>query len=96
MFMTTQEHSPFTDCDIVKKMLHKLPRINRLLKELEVFRTECVQIMWDWTLSTHDQVDMYDVAYKCRPTSTAQNASRYDRSSLFLRDSSIAARTLSV
>ncbi len=30
----------FTDCALVKKMLQKLPCINQLLKELDVFRTE--------------------------------------------------------
>ena len=32
----------FNGCALVKKMLHTLPCINRLLKELEVFRTEYV------------------------------------------------------
>ena len=33
----------FNGCALVKKMLQKLPCINRLLKELEVFRTEYVK-----------------------------------------------------
>ena len=41
MFVTTQEHSPFYRlCSVVRKMLQKLSCINRLLKELDVFRTE--------------------------------------------------------
>ena len=37
----------FNGCALVKKMLQKLPCINRLLKELEVFRTEYVKKKYD-------------------------------------------------
>ena len=60
MFMSTQERSHFNGCALVKKMLQKLPCINRMLKELEVFRTEYVKksIM-------HDVITA-DVRYFCK------------------------------